>query len=234
MSENLYLVALVLIALVVLGVIYKYVSSKIEVIVMATAILALLLWICYDKLFCTKPKLVPVRYVHISQEQRIKHLVDDINNADDEDDRASVTSSQSSTTNTKSDVSDVSNTTDVTDITNSEPEGMGTQIPPPFYLKNKSKENIKLTKFDVNEFDIDYYSDPSKEFDIRLVYNEQGGQGDTMICNRAKYQGMQAKLSMDIRAIYNKHTIEPYFQEELKEQADKIWWEAEDNTYGPL
>lgn len=91
----------------------------------------------------------------------------------------------------------------------------------------KSRPNYtseKLVKQHPNEYDLEIYSGTD---DIRKLYTHMGSNGDTQICNRMKYMGVQPRLSKDIRANYNKHTIEPLFQEELNEQENKIWWEMD-------
>jgi hypothetical protein len=201
------LIIIVFICIVVVGVIIN--NHGLQYAIPVIALVGLLALFMYNK--PKHDKQIVKKSITFSPEQKIKLLIDNINNADDEtpiDDDA------------ESDSSEATNA------------GLEGEIPAPYYVKNK--KDIPLTKFDNNEFDIDYYRDPDKEFDIRLVYNEMGGDGDTAICNRMKYSGLQAKLSKDIRAVYNKHSIEPYFQEELNEQENKIWYEATDETYGPL
>lgn len=51
--------------------------------------------------------------------------------------------------------------------------------------------------------------------------------GDTLLCNRMKYMGSQPQLSQDIRATWNVRKLQPWVEEELREQEDKIWWEAD-------
>ena len=88
-----------------------------------------------------------------------------------------------------------------------------------------SKPNHQATKFEKqhsNEYDIEIYSGVD---DIRKLYTHMGSNGDTQICNRMKYMGVQPKLSQDIRASYNKYSQEPFFTQELEEQSNKIWWE---------
>ena len=88
----------------------------------------------------------------------------------------------------------------------------------------QSKNVAPLVKQHPNEFDLEIYSGTD---DIRKLYTHMGSNGDTQICNRMKYMAVQPRLSKDIRASYNKHTIEPFFQEELNEQENKIWWEMD-------
>lgn len=87
---------------------------------------------------------------------------------------------------------------------------------------SQEKSKIVPQKIADDEFDIDVYNGVG---DIENIYRKMGTIGDNLICNRMKYMGMQPKLSKDIRAAYNKYTMQPMFEEELREQADKIWWE---------
>lgn len=203
------LIIIVFICIVVVGVIIA--NHGLQYAIPLIVLVSLLALFLYNKPKHNNYNVVNINY---NPEQKIKMLIDNINNANDDNGELD-------------DIND--DNSDSSEATNVGPEG---EIPEPYYIKNKS--DVPLIKVDNNEFDIDYYRDPNKEFDIRLVYNEMGGDGDTAICNRMKYSGMQAKLSKDIRAVYNKHSIEPYFQEELNEQENKIWYEATDETYGPL
>lgn len=85
-------------------------------------------------------------------------------------------------------------------------------------------------KESIYEFDIDMYNNQN----IQEVYTHMANSGDTQICNRMKYMSMQPKLSQDIRASFNKHSIEPYFIEELRSGEDLAWWGDNDDIYGDL
>jgi hypothetical protein len=82
----------------------------------------------------------------------------------------------------------------------------------------------------VYEFDIDMYNGQN----IQEVFMHMANSGDTQICNRMKYMGMQSKLSEDIRASFNKHSLEPYFVEELRENEALRWWGDNDDIYGDI
>lgn len=242
-NDILSVVFLTIICVIISGIIVKYTPHKLHLVVPSVALISIILWIAYDYILqrrdqakrMTKKK---PTYKSVSQ------LIYEINTAQDPDDRVYNENGGGIDLEKQASLSDSS---DDSDATNMADEGHNNRqdkyieknddkkqgnIQPPFYLKNPNQ--LKLVKFDNNEFDIDYYSDPTKEFDIRQVYNEMGGDGDTALCNRMKYQGMQAKLSKDIRSIYNKHSAEPYFIEELREQENRHWYEATDETYGPL
>jgi hypothetical protein len=77
-------------------------------------------------------------------------------------------------------------------------------------------------KQNVNEYDIDLYH---AEDNIRKLYTHMGADGDNQVCNRMKYMGVQAKLSQDIRASFNKYSWQPYLEEEMREGESKIWWD---------
>ena len=62
---------------------------------------------------------------------------------------------------------------------------------------------------------------------IKKLHKEMGSLGDTKIFNRMKYMAMQPKWSQDIRASYNKYSLQPYVEKELQEHADRIWWNSD-------
>lgn len=73
-----------------------------------------------------------------------------------------------------------------------------------------------------NEFDIDLYD---KELSIQELYKDMGCTGDTRIANRMKYMGLQARMSQDIRARWNAEKFRPYFEEELRDNETRDWWD---------
>ena len=77
----------------------------------------------------------------------------------------------------------------------------------------------------VNEFDIGIFNTTAGG--IQTLHSKMGCGADTQIANRMKYMGLQAKLSQDIRARHNKHNLVPYFDEELKANESRDWWDAE-------
>lgn len=81
----------------------------------------------------------------------------------------------------------------------------------------------KPVKEHENEFDIDIQN----KMDIRQMHSYMGGSGDTQICNRMKYMGMQAQMSQDIRAKWNKYSVQPWIEEELQDHADREWWNSD-------
>lgn len=83
-------------------------------------------------------------------------------------------------------------------------------------LKPESKHN--------NEFDIDMYD---RELTIQELYKDMGCAGDTRMANRMKYMGLQARMSQDIRARWNSEKFRPYFEEELRENETRDWWDNE-------
>ncbi len=75
-----------------------------------------------------------------------------------------------------------------------------------------------------NEFDIDLFD---KEMSIQELYKESGCAGDTRTANRMKYMGLQARMSQDIRARWNTEKFRPYFEEELRDNETRDWWDNE-------
>lgn len=100
-----------------------------------------------------------------------------------------------------------------------------------------SVDNTLNTDFDLEpkaknkcEFDIAMYHDT----DIKEMHKEMGCTGDNKLANRMKYMGMQSKLSADNRSRMNRYTLLPYFEEELKENEDRDWWDAENDWMDEL
>jgi hypothetical protein len=82
----------------------------------------------------------------------------------------------------------------------------------------------KLKKERDDEYDIDLYNG---ETSIKDMHANMGCTGDTMICNRMKYMAVQPQLSKDIRASWNKNSFMPYIEEELREHAEREWWNSD-------
>ena len=76
-----------------------------------------------------------------------------------------------------------------------------------------------------NEFDIGMFN--ANASGIQELHSYMGSGADTQIANRMKYMGLQAKLSQEIRARHNKYKLLPYFDEELKANENRDWWDAE-------
>lgn len=76
-----------------------------------------------------------------------------------------------------------------------------------------------------NEFDIGMFN--ANAGGIQTLHGQMGCGADTQIANRMKYMGLQAKLSQEIRARHNKYNLLPYFDEELKANESRDWWDAE-------
>lgn len=76
-----------------------------------------------------------------------------------------------------------------------------------------------------NEFDIDI----ARGEPISALFQRSGSNADNAIANRMKYMGMQPKLSMEIRARHNRHTMQPYFEEELAANERREWWNNEND-----
>lgn len=64
--------------------------------------------------------------------------------------------------------------------------------------------------------------------DIRTLHSSLGCGADNQLCNRMKYTGSQAKMSQDIRARFNKYSLMPYLEEEMRENEELHWWESDD------
>jgi hypothetical protein len=85
-----------------------------------------------------------------------------------------------------------------------------------------SGEDIQARK-KANSFDIDLFN----AVPIEELHSDMGCSADTRITNRMKYMGLQAKLSEDIRARHNKDNLLPLFDEELRANEMRDWWDVE-------
>lgn len=75
------------------------------------------------------------------------------------------------------------------------------------------------------DFSLDFFNN---YMDIRDLHMQMGATGDNQIFNRMKYVSIQPQVSKDIRARWTTHGLRPFVEEELREQANKIWWENDD------
>lgn len=87
------------------------------------------------------------------------------------------------------------------------------------------KKEAKPEQQHDNEFDIGMFN--ANAGGIQTLHSKMGCGADTQIANRMKYMGLQAKLSQEIRARHNKYNLLPYFDEELKANENRDWWDAE-------
>lgn len=75
-----------------------------------------------------------------------------------------------------------------------------------------------------DEYDIDMYNESRT---IEEMYRDMACPGDTKMCNRMKYMGMQGQLSKNIRAEWNKYSLQPFLEEELAEHSEREWWNSD-------
>lgn len=73
-----------------------------------------------------------------------------------------------------------------------------------------------------NEFDIAMYD---KNASTQSLFKDSGCSSDNKLANRMKYMGMQARMSSDIRARWNVEKFRPYFEEELRDNERRDWWD---------
>ncbi len=61
------------------------------------------------------------------------------------------------------------------------------------------------------------------------LYNPEpeDGTADTVFSNRMKYTGVQPQMAQIARAMHNKYALQPYFEEELREHAEREWWNSD-------
>ena len=69
--------------------------------------------------------------------------------------------------------------------------------------------------------------DYNKKITMKEIHGEMGCSGDTQLYNRMKYTSIQPQLSKDIRASWNARKLQPYLEEELRENENRDWWDRE-------
>jgi len=88
---------------------------------------------------------------------------------------------------------------------------------------DKPNTTLDINKESDTEFDIDLYNGKS----IPDMYSNMGCDGDNAIANRMKYMSLQPQLSKNIRASFNKYSLQPWLEEELQEHSEREWWSSD-------
>lgn len=102
---------------------------------------------------------------------------------------------------------------------------MDREPPPADIPADETKQTIPAPqKQRDDEYDIDIYNESRS---IEEMYRDMACPGDTKMCNRMKYMGMQGQLSQNIRAEWNKYSLHPFLEEELSEHAEREWWNSD-------
>jgi len=70
--------------------------------------------------------------------------------------------------------------------------------------------------------DINYYRDDS---DFRSLHKSMGSSGDNQLFNRMKYMSIQPKVSAALRTGWTARSLQPFVEEELREQERRHWWD---------
>jgi len=77
------------------------------------------------------------------------------------------------------------------------------------------------------ESQVDSYASIPPSYGIKDFHTKMGCCADTRLFNRMKFMGIQPQWSKDIRAAWNKYSLQPYLEDELREHADRIWWNSD-------
>ncbi len=109
------------------------------------------------------------------------------------------------------------------------PEWENTQVGVDDLLKYKETENIK--PLHMGEVDIDFYLEGKP---IQEIHEKMGSLGDNRLANRMKYSSVQAKETHDSWARMNSEKMRRVFEEELQEQENRDWWDAEQDYLDEL
>jgi len=103
-----------------------------------------------------------------------------------------------------------------------DPESVeGLSFPVPVTLFDNKKDPYIPRQDSIYNFDIGLYNGES----IQNLHQQMGCDGDTALCNRSKYAGMQPQVSIENRASYNKYSFQPYVEEELRDNENRDWWD---------
>jgi len=54
-----------------------------------------------------------------------------------------------------------------------------------------------------------------------------GFEGDNLLMGRMKHMGTQSQLSKNIRSSFNKYSLLPFLEEELREHSNREWWDSD-------
>ncbi len=66
------------------------------------------------------------------------------------------------------------------------------------------------------------------KMDLRKQYNNMGASGDNLIASRMQYLSTMNKRAMDIRSRYDKYSALHLFDEELRDNEYRDWWDNQD------
>jgi hypothetical protein len=94
---------------------------------------------------------------------------------------------------------------------------------PPRKTPKEEHRNQPMVKEHDGEIDIDLYNMKT----IPEMHKNMGCDADTALYNRMKYQSLQPRMSQDIRAQWNKFSLQPYLEEELQDHANREWWNSD-------
>ena len=208
-DDILSVVFLALICIVVSSVIIKIAPYNSNLIVPSCAFISVVLWVAYDYILL-------IRYRDRDREMKRNMtnggdeaiVLQEINNLSI--DNVLVPEKNSN---------DESSDTPGGDPSNKHLNNSGITIPNTS-LANTYNKIKYIAKKNLGEFDIDLYNHNS---DIRNIHGEMGVPGDTQLCNRMKYMGLQPQLSKNFRAAWNARKLQPYVEAELREEEDINW-----------
>lgn len=102
------------------------------------------------------------------------------------------------------------------------PEWENTKVGIDDLLKQTEIQDIK--PHHMGEVDIDLYLDKKS---IQDIHQHMGSLGDNRMANRMKYSAIQAKESHDSWSRMNSEKMRRIYEEELQEQENRDWWDAE-------
>jgi hypothetical protein len=83
-------------------------------------------------------------------------------------------------------------------------------------------------KLNEDEFEIEFHARGTyEEGRMKDMFPHMGCNGDTALFNRMKYMSVQPQMAAVNRESFNKYSAQPWFEEELREHAEREWWNAD-------
>jgi hypothetical protein len=239
-DDILGVIFLALICIVIAGIINKVAPAG--MMIPTFALMAVCLWVAYDYILLQRYK-AKQRCSGKSDDINPVGKSDDINSASKSDDINPVGKSDDINSASKSDdINSASKSDDInpvgkSDINNKDLQDMIDDLGDPGDLDKNNAQHGK-TSHDVddadndniarakhkNEFDIDLYSN---QLSVQELHKDMGCAGDNKLANRMKYMMLQPKMSHDARARMNRYTLLQFWEEELRDNENRDWWDAE-------
>lgn len=209
-DDILGVIFLALICIVIAGIINKVAPAG--MMIPTFALMAVCLWVAYDYILLQRYK----------AKQKCSGKSDDINPVGKSDDINPASKSNDINPVSKSDINNkdlqdmIDDLGDPGDLDENNAQNGKT-------IHDADNDNVARAKHK-NEFDIDLYSN---QLSVQELHKDMGCSGDNKLANRMKYMMLQPKMSHDARARMNRYTLLQFWEEELRDNENRDWWDAE-------